>query len=84
MARRGAESGRKFDGARLRQWRLSKSLGQKELADQLGLDRSHISLLERGTRRPSSRVLELLHVRFGVDPKMFMYTLLLAVMERSL
>ena len=44
----------------LRKLRKAKGLSQEELAYQSGLDRTYISLLERGLRQPSlSSILQL-------------------------
>ena len=40
-------------GAVLRQLRLKKGLSQEELALEAGLDRTFVSMLERGIRQPS-------------------------------
>ena len=40
-------------GARLRECRLESGYSQEELADAAALDRTYMSLLERGKRNPS-------------------------------
>ena len=40
-------------GRALRSFRMSLKLSQERLAQESGLDRSYISLLERGIRQPS-------------------------------
>lgn len=40
-------------GANLRDARINAKISQEELAAQAGLDRTYISLLERGKRNPS-------------------------------
>lgn len=40
-------------GKALRYFRMSSKISQERLAQESGLDRSYISLLERGIRQPS-------------------------------
>src|SRR6266849_503101 len=44
-------------GKALRIARAIAAVDQKELADAAGLDPSHISLIEKGTRKPSIRAI---------------------------
>lgn len=40
-------------GIVIKKYRVEKSLSQEEMAFQSGLDRTYISLLERGKRKPT-------------------------------
>lgn len=55
-------------GAVLRQHRLRAEQTQEELALDVGLDRTFVSLLERGLRRPSLTTIFVLARHFGVAP----------------
>ncbi|MED0963326.1 helix-turn-helix transcriptional regulator [Bacillus paramycoides] len=44
-------------GIVIKKYRLERSLSQEELALEAGLDRTFISLLERGKRRPTINTL---------------------------
>ena len=44
-------------GSLLRELRLNANLSQEKLADESGLDRSYISLLERGKAQPTLETL---------------------------
>lgn len=52
----------------LRKYRRSANLTQEELAFAVELDRTFLSLLERGLRRPSLTTIFLLANHFGVAP----------------
>jgi transcriptional regulator with XRE-family HTH domain len=41
----------------LKEYRTEKNLSQEELADKCDLDRTYISLLERGKRKPTLSVI---------------------------
>ena len=56
----------KLFGATLREYRTKKGLSQDELAHITGLDRTFISLLERGLRQPSLSTLLQLGGALGV------------------
>ncbi len=47
-------------GQVLRKFRTSNKLSQEKLSQECGLDRSYISLLERGLRQPSLKTILLL------------------------
>lgn len=53
-------------GAVLREMRTAKGLSQESLAERCGLDRTFISLLERGLRQPSLATLQRLSEGMGV------------------
>ena len=55
-----------FNG-RLKELRLSQDLSQQELADEIKVSKSSISMLENGKRIPSFEVQELLADYFNVD-----------------
>jgi len=50
----------KIFGHVLREFRTSNKLSQEKLSQECGLDRSYISLLERGLRQPSLTTILLL------------------------
>jgi transcriptional regulator with XRE-family HTH domain len=52
-------------GAAIRRRRLAARLGQEKLADQAGLHRTHISLLERGQGMPTLVVIHKVAVALG-------------------
>ena len=51
----------------VRRHRLSRSLSQEQLADDAGLHRTYISLLERGQRNPSLDVILAIASALGVS-----------------
>ena len=53
-------------GKRLRELRAEKGISQEAFADQCGLHRTAMSLLERGKRVPSLRTLLTLSQGFGI------------------
>lgn len=55
----------------LRKHRHAADCTQEELAVDVGLDRTYISLLERGQRRPSLTTIFVLARYFGVAPSVF-------------
>lgn len=57
-------------GEILRKHRRALKLSQEELAIQTGLDRTFISLMERGLRKPSLVTVFVLAKRFGVLPSL--------------
>jgi transcriptional regulator with XRE-family HTH domain len=60
-----------FKPALFKKWRLSRSLGQLEIARRLRYAPSSISQIESGKQRPTRRFLELLQETFKVDPAQF-------------
>ncbi|MBT4130829.1 MAG: helix-turn-helix transcriptional regulator [Candidatus Marinimicrobia bacterium] len=58
----------KITGEILREKRLDSGLSQEKLALECGLDRTFISLLERGKRQPSIMTLFLIAERVGSSP----------------
>lgn len=58
-------------GITLKQFRKEKSWSQEELADHSGLDRTYISLLERGHRNPTLSTLFSLASCLGYQPNQF-------------
>lgn len=57
----------KLFGVALREYRTKKGLSQDELAHITGLDRTFISLLERGLRQPSLTTLVQLGAGLGMS-----------------
>lgn len=55
----------------LRKRRLAAGVTQEELALEVGLDRTFLSLLERGERRPSLTTVFMLAGYFGIAPSDF-------------
>ena len=54
-------------GANLKKLRKSAKLSQEQLANEAGLDRTYISLLERGLRNPTLECMASLALALGVD-----------------
>ncbi len=54
-------------GARLKSFRLSSGYSQTMLANKSGLDHSHVSRLESGTRTPTRDAIEQLADGLGLD-----------------
>jgi len=54
-------------GAAIRRRRLQARLGQEKLADQAGLHRTHVSLIERGQGMPTLVVIHKLAVALGIS-----------------
>ena len=52
--------------------RMALGISQEDLADQVGLDRTYISGIERGIRNPTFLVLLRLAQALGVPPARFM------------
>jgi len=55
-------------GIVLREARAASGLSQESLAAEAGLDRTYISLLERGQRQPSLETIFILAVALAVSP----------------
>lgn len=66
-------------GRTLRDLRQARSLSQEKLALEAGLDRTFISMMERGTRQPSLGTLFSLSVALGMTP-----SALVGVVEKQL
>jgi len=47
-------------GERIRELRKAKGLSQEDFADLCGFDRTYVSGIERGTRNPTLKALEIL------------------------
>jgi transcriptional regulator with XRE-family HTH domain len=58
-------------GKALKLARALANLNQKDLAERAGLDPSHVSLIEKGTRRPSLIALEKLSTALGIPSDLF-------------
>lgn len=56
-------------GANVRRCRKLKGMTQEQLALEVGMERSYVSDLERGTRNPSVRALGRLAEALKVEPK---------------
>ena len=54
------------------QQRMELGISQEDLADQVGLDRTYVSGIERGIRNPTFLVLLRLAQVLGVSPTRFM------------
>ena len=63
-----SKSIQKTFGEVLREVRVGRGLSQQELALQSELDRTYISLLERGLRQPSLTTLIVLASTLDIDP----------------
>ena len=59
-------------GKGLKLARAIADLNQKDLALKAGLDPSHISLIEKGTRKPSLEALEKLSQALGIPSDLFL------------
>lgn len=55
----------------LKEYRTEKNLSQEELADKCDLDRTYISLLERGKRKPTLSVVFNICDSLEVKPSVF-------------
>ena len=58
-------------GKALRISRAIAGLQQKELAEKAGLDSSYVSLLEKGRRKPSLKVVRALSEALKIPPHLF-------------
>lgn len=58
-------------GKTLRNLRTSAGLTQEALADKCGLDRTYISLLERGLRQPTLNTIFTLSQSVNIAPSVF-------------
>lgn len=55
-------------GANVRRLRTEKGWSQEAYADEVGIHRTYVSDIERGTRNPSATVIEKLAKPLGVMP----------------
>ncbi|MED3899859.1 helix-turn-helix transcriptional regulator [Priestia megaterium] len=55
-------------GTVIKKYRLELSMSQEKLAFESGLDRTYISLLERGKRRPTINTLFFISQVLGIPP----------------
>ncbi|RAS89609.1 transcriptional regulator [Priestia endophytica] len=55
-------------GVVIRNYRRELAISQEELALEAGLDRTYISLLERGKRRPTINTLFAISKVLGINP----------------
>ncbi|MGM0644089.1 MAG: helix-turn-helix domain-containing protein [Thermodesulfobacteriota bacterium] len=63
----------KIFGQVLRKYRAMNKLSQEKLAQKCGLDRSYISLLERGLRQPSLTTILLLSKTLNTSAVAFIH-----------
>lgn len=61
----------KLFGRILQEIRVEKGLSQEELAQMSSLDRTYISLLERGLRQPTLNSLFKISKNLGISPSEF-------------
>lgn len=54
-------------GNKIRELRKAKGLSQEDFADLCGFDRTYVSGIERGTRNPTLKALEVLANALGVS-----------------
>ena len=55
-------------GKVIRQMRKEKDISQEKLAFECGLDRTFISLIERGKRQPTLRTIQKISTYFAIKP----------------
>lgn len=58
-----------MDGAKLKRWRLARTLTVRELAEKSGVNHSAISEIERDKRKPHPSTIRKLAEALGVEPK---------------
>lgn len=58
--------------ANIRRIRKEKNLSQEDLADQAGVNRNYVGMVERGENSPTVDVLEKFAEAMGVDPTVFL------------
>jgi len=58
-------------GSTLKELRNNAGISQQELAFECGLDRTYISLLERGLRQPTINTIFILANQLGIKPSRF-------------
>ena len=62
-------------GQILKQERIKKAFSQEELAYLSDLDRTYISMLERGKRQPSLKTIFVLSSALGIQPSQLIHEL---------
>ncbi len=62
-------------GNALRKHRVEKGLSQERLALECGIDRTFVSMLERGLRQPTLRTLFVLCEGLGISPSTLVHEL---------
>ena len=60
------------DGTKVKRWRLSRGMNQRQLAEKSGVTLDAISQIEQGKRQPQPRTLTLLAQGLEVDPPMLL------------
>lgn len=70
-------------GLVLKKIRLEEGMSQEKLALHTGLDRTFISMLERGKRSPSLRTIFLLSAYLSITPSDFIQQTMEAIDENS-
>ncbi|MFP3472011.1 helix-turn-helix transcriptional regulator, partial [Micrococcus sp. SIMBA_144] len=65
----------------LKKYRTKSGLNQEELAFQCNLDRTYISLLERGKRNPTIKTLFTICKVLDISPEVIIKELQLSLME---
>ena len=68
MARRRKQTLEAAFGQVLREIRNDKSVSQEKLAMECDLDRTYISMLERGLRQPTLKTIFVLAKALNIDP----------------
>lgn len=66
----------------LKEYRTEKNLSQEELADKCDLDRTYISLLERGKRKPTLSVIFNICNSLEVKPSVFIAKIEILLKDR--
>ena len=69
-------------GGKVRALRKARGMSQETLADEAGLHRTHISLIERGRRSIRLETVERLALALGVQPARLMPTIQLSSTRR--
>jgi transcriptional regulator with XRE-family HTH domain len=58
-----------MDGARLKHWRLARTMTIRQLAVKSGVDHSAISAIERGLRTPHPSTIKKLADALEIEPR---------------